>query len=764
MDRKAKLIIFFVGLIVHVMACGMSLYAQSSKEQALLSELELADDDDTTRVLIFANLCWELRSRDFSKALSYGLEAIAVAEELEFQRGLAKSLNYTGVILRNIGDYPKAIEYFFRALKVSSKYKIELEKGYANNNIGDIYRLQSHPESARIYTQKAIDIFEKLNFLEGLGYAYIRLGEIYLEKEEYDSALVYYERSKNIRLKIKKEGQLGTSYERIANCYLKMGVVNKGFLYIDSALYLAHKLGNYKGLATVKDHLAIYYFENKKYKKAIKEAKPALDAATEINNKPLMLKLSNLLAACNKQLGDYKAALTFQELYNQVSDSVNQAESARQLELLNLQSFIEHREMEVAKEKALSRVTRNALMGGFALLLIIVGLLLYFWRRGRAINHILNRHNSEIERKNLEITRKNDELVSSKEELLIQTEELKSTNETLEDALEKLKSAQAHLIETEKMAALGQLMAGVAHEINTPLGAIRSSVNTLKNYLGDVMEQVPFLIRKLDNETLILLFRMVYIATQNSKLLSSKEKREARKRLVQELNQYAEIKNPEKLARILVDIRLADRWKDFFTIYTHKNAQDILVLVNKLGNISIGAENIAVAAERATKIVFALKAYTYYNNSEEKIETDIEHGIDTVLTLYQNQFKRGVELVKDFCGLPVLMCFEDELNQVWTNLIHNALQAMDFHGTLTLRTKLEGNYVIVEVGDTGKGIAESIKNQVFRPFFTTKESGEGTGLGLDIVKRIIDKHQGHISFESKEGEGTVFRVGIPLES
>lgn len=213
---------------------------------------------------------------------------------------------------------------------------------------------------------------------------------------------------------------------------------------------------------------------------------------------------------------------------------------------------------------------------------------------------------------------------------------------------------------------------------------------------------------------------------------------------------------------MLVDIKVTDNWKVFLPLFSHEKSEELLVLINKLSSIAIGSNNIYIASERAAKIVFALKSYAHYNNLEEPVKTNIEHGIETVLTLYQNQIKRGVELVKEFKPLPLSYCYEDELNQVWTNLIHNALQAMDFHGTLAIKTKLEDGKAIIEVEDSGPGIPEAIQDKIFHPFFTTKESGEGTGLGLDIVKKVIDKHYGDIKFKSIIGKGTCFRVSIPI--
>jgi signal transduction histidine kinase len=125
----------------------------------------------------------------------------------------------------------------------------------------------------------------------------------------------------------------------------------------------------------------------------------------------------------------------------------------------------------------------------------------------------------------------------------------------------------------------------------------------------------------------------------------------------------------------------------------------------------------------------------------------------------------GTELVRDYDdNLESMLCFPDELNQVWTNLIHNALQAMkDCSKILTVSIKKDGDYQIVSIGDSGSGIPEDIKDKIFHPFFTTKAAGEGSGLGLDIIKKIVEKHGGQISFDTQMDVGTTFHVRLPIK-
>jgi signal transduction histidine kinase len=179
------------------------------------------------------------------------------------------------------------------------------------------------------------------------------------------------------------------------------------------------------------------------------------------------------------------------------------------------------------------------------------------------------------------------------------------------------------------------------------------------------------------------------------------------------------------------------------------------------------SQNIKMAVDRASKVVFALKNYAHYGSEQNMVEANIIDGLETVLILYHNQLKHGINLHKEFEEVPTILCYPDELNQVWTNLIHNAIQAMDGKGDLSISVSINPtgfqnlSGLEIRITDTGNGIPPQIKDRIFDAFFTTKPAGEGSGLGLYIVKQIIDKHHGRIWFESEEGKGTTVFVELP---
>jgi PAS domain S-box-containing protein len=340
--------------------------------------------------------------------------------------------------------------------------------------------------------------------------------------------------------------------------------------------------------------------------------------------------------------------------------------------------------------------------------------------------------------------------------------QVQQRTQELSQALEHLRTTQEELIQSEKMAALGQLIAGVAHEINTPLGAIRSSIGNIADFFNNNLEQLPIFLQNLSKERQPDFFSLVSKSSQKTAILSSQEKRQIKKQLKHQLQTYA-IDNADSVASILVNVGVVgDDIGCLLPLLQDPNSPTILKTVYDLVSVQKSTRTITTATERAAKVVFALKNYARYDSSGEKVQANIIEGIETVLTLYHNQIKQGVELRRHYEQLPPLLCYPDELNQVWTNLVHNALQAMDSKGTLRIDATKQNTNLIVSITDSGQGIPAEIIPKIFEPFFTTKPAGEGSGLGLDIVKKIIEKHQGSISVNSVPGK-TTFTVLLPLE-
>jgi signal transduction histidine kinase len=342
-----------------------------------------------------------------------------------------------------------------------------------------------------------------------------------------------------------------------------------------------------------------------------------------------------------------------------------------------------------------------------------------------------------------------------------QNDELAKTNENLENTLQQLQATQNELIEKEKMAALGQLVAGVAHEVNTPLGAINSSVRNIANFWNTHLLQFPAFLQNLSPERQSDFLALLQKTSQPNTPLSTREQRQIKKSLISQLQSH-NLENATTLANLLVGMNLYNDIEPLVPLFKDSEGEYLLKTAYQFANAQTSIRNIITASERAAKVVFALKTYARYDSTGNQVEAQITEGIETVLTLYYNQLKQGIKVIKKYQeSLPPILCYPDELNQVWTNLIHNALQAMDYQGTLTIEVKRLEGILSVSVTDSGKGIPPEIMPKIFQPFFTTKPAGEGSGLGLDIVKKILDKHQGKIEVVSVPGQ-TTFTVFLPI--
>lgn len=329
--------------------------------------------------------------------------------------------------------------------------------------------------------------------------------------------------------------------------------------------------------------------------------------------------------------------------------------------------------------------------------------------------------------------------------------------------LQELRQAQGQLVQSEKMAALGQLVAGVAHEINTPLGAIKTSARNILGLLQASLDELPGLMQRLDAARLAQFRSLLLAASGASQVLSSREERALQRRMRERLDAEA-VPHADELAGLLAQMQVAADWAGTLPLLRDGDAVPLVRVAFALSALSRNAENISAAVDRAGKIVFALRTYSRFDAASEPVLADVTQGLETVLTIYHSQIKQQVELVRRYEAVEPLLCWPDELNQVWTNLIQNALQAMDFRGRLEIvvrpDTAPEGG-VVVEIRDSGAGIAPEVLPRIFEAFFTTKPTGVGSGLGLDIVSKIVAKHQGEVRVDSVVGEGSCFLVRLP---
>lgn len=341
--------------------------------------------------------------------------------------------------------------------------------------------------------------------------------------------------------------------------------------------------------------------------------------------------------------------------------------------------------------------------------------------------------------------------------------DLEEKNQKLEDTIEELSRTQNKLIFAEKMAALGNLIGGIAHEINTPLGAIKASSSNIQEVVEKINVDLPWIINNATSDEINWLFRLINEADARDISVFSKVER-MRKRELASLFEANHIENAQTIADTIITLKLKQTNEEYIQLLSMPNAQNLLQMLKVLFSLKRNANNIFVSVEKASNVVRALKNYIYKNGQGEYEATNIVETIETVLILTANMIKHTkTEITTNFGSIPMIFCKQDEMCQVWTNLMTNAIQAMGESGKLEIGVKsIDSENIRIWFKDNGPGIPDDVKIRIFEPYFTTKAQGIGTGMGLDISRQIIDSHKGKLYFESTVGIGTTFFIEIPV--
>ncbi len=308
--------------------------------------------------------------------------------------------------------------------------------------------------------------------------------------------------------------------------------------------------------------------------------------------------------------------------------------------------------------------------------------------------------------------RKSEEIKGLNKKIIESAAQIEAKNKKLEAALKRLEETQAQMLQSEKMASIGQLAAGVAHEINNPTGFVSSNLKTLEDY----QEDIDGLISKYH--------QLKELVAQECHGECSSEKIGA---LLEEIKEYE--------TEIDLD-------------YIQEDVRDLI-------------KDCREGTERIKKIVMDLKDFAHPGEGVLQ-ETDLNKGLESTLNVVYNELKYKATIVKEFGQLPLIQAYPQQLNQVFMNILVNAAQAIEKKGEIRIVTEAVDGYVQVKISDTGCGIPKENLNKIFDPFFTTKDVGKGTGLGMNIAYGIVKKHNGTIKVESTLGKGTTFTIKLPV--
>lgn len=421
--------------------------------------------------------------------------------------------------------------------------------------------------------------------------------------------------------------------------------------------------------------------------------------------------MSDLYAGQDRFLEAYQ----MYALYKQTYDSLYLEENLVKITQMVMQNEYDQKELLQLARIERQKQFRNYSILSFALILILVIVIFNRYYIKRKANISLQEKNKEIENqrdklerlsvslriKNDELSEQNNEILAQKDSLLKLNEKLENQKNELNSTLKNLTQAQTQLVQSEKMASLGQLTAGVAHELNNPLNFITTSINPLRRNMEDFLS----LFSKYDS-------------------------------IIEDKNLSEEFSDVIKLK------------KDLEYSFLVKETQDLL-------------KGVTEGASRSEQIVKDLRTFSRMDENEFKA-VNIHEGIESTLLLLRNKVKDRITIHRNFGNIQHVECLPGKLNQVFMNILTNSILAIENKGDIFIETSGFEDKARISIRDNGKGMPKEVLDHIFEPFYTTREVGEGTGLGLSISYSIIEEHNGTIEVLSDPGLGSEFIITLPF--
>ncbi|MDX2304862.1 MAG: tetratricopeptide repeat protein [Microscillaceae bacterium] len=718
---------------------------------------------------------------DYLKATEYVKEALQLSRKIKNKTWEAKAYSTFGDLYKSQRLYAQSLDNYQNALQIYRRRNQKTEQALCLKKIGDTYHaMGKHPQAQQSYF-KALKIQEQETDTKSMAHTYHQIGEVYRENKNFQQALHYFQEALTIYKQESDPMGLTASYLKIGLIHCQLMDMKQAQKYLNQVMYMDYSNSGNPYKAEALHNLALIAEKRKNFEQSIHLYKNALEIEKALHNQNMVaesvlglsrifLKENMLDSAQNyaeqsflmykflensyglenvsyvlyqifKAKKNYPEALRYHEMYKSYSENMFSEESTRELARIEVKYELEKEQQKtemqrtkelMAKEQEIQKqkFIRNSVVTAFIFLLILALILYRGYLMKRKDNRLLSEKNEEISRQYQKISEQQEELLKT----------------------------QDHLIRSEKLASLGQFMAGIAHEINTPMAAIQASGENILTAVAFTLDNFLKVFSDLDDSSKNLFQQLIFEIQLPPRVRNYFSERAQKKEYISELNRLG-ISNSEALPDLLVELNLQKELKDYLPLLRHPDAllifQNLYYLKSKWQN----SQNIQTATAKVSRILQALKAYTHTEINEKARFYDLRENIDGVLTLYP--LSAQVQLVKKYEDIPEIECFPDELTQVWTNLIKNAVQAMKGKGILEINLTEKEHTVEVHIKDNGEGIPDELREKVFEPFFTTKARGEGSGLGLDISKKIVEKHQGHISFESQPGQGTTFIVALP---
>ena len=607
---------------------------------------------------------------NYVEALIYWRQSLAIFKQSGDILGVSNMQNNLGVVYFYQGDDEQALNYYLESLKAAEEIKDKLRIVTALVNIGAVYfNKESTYDLALKYYLQALPLGEELKDPEALGTVYVNLGEIYLVKGDDVTALNYF--TKGLDAYKKSNGNVPYALYDLGRLYAQRGDFERAISYQKEAFDLAEEKSSKNEMAQAKLGLAETYRGMGNNKEAIGAYQAALEIAKEVNANYLLKNAYQGLAELYEKSPDYKEAYEYLTLYAAIKDTLYNAEIDKKIQYMSLQFDIEKKqgEIDLLEKDKLQKIqeARNQRLWNFS----VSGALIF----ALVLSFVLFRNVRNKQRSNAL---------------------LRSQKEEIQDTLEKLKATQSQLIQSEKMASLGELTAGIAHEIQNPLNFV--------NNFSEVSYE-----------------------------------------LIDEMKEELDSGNIEDIKAIVSDLR-----HNLEKINAHGKRADAIVrgMLQHSRTSSGTKESVAI---NAMADEYLRLTYHGLSAKDPSLSVDMKTDFD--------------EKVGKIMAIP------QDLGRVILNILTNAFYAVkekkklstdDYRPVVSVSTRKLKNNIVINISDNANGIPQNVLNKIFQPFFTTKPTGEGTGLGLSLSYDIITKgHGGELKVDTKEGEGTTFSIYLP---
>ncbi len=654
-------------VIVQVICFANFVPAQQNNQTDSLKQALLSSKDDLKRIVILDSLSAEYLWSIPDTAMMYAQQELLLARKVNSPRWEARALQRYGDGLYVMGNYSQALDYSLQSLRFNEKQQDTAR--LINNYFGlsSIYNDIGDNDHALYYSYKGKRVSEKFNNKIRFSEALMIIGHAYEQANQLDSALAFTQRAYELDSTDNGKLTLGYTPYVLGNIYYKKGYYPSALNYYRAAITISKQQNVKKDLMDVYNGMSKTFIKTSQGDSAIFYSKLTLLEGKSTAYPLGMLNAYTALSGIYKSQHNTDSSVKYNELTASIKDSIFNKERVTQFQNLSFSEQLRKQDIEAAQRQYQNKMKMYALLGGFAVLLLLAGIL---WRN----NQNKQKANTLLQKQKQEIT----------------TQKLK-----VEQSLQELKTTQAQLVQREKMASLGELTAGIAHEIQNPL-----------NFVNNFSEM--------------------------------------NKELLTELNEEIERGNYEDAKEI---------------------AQNVIENEEKINH----------HGKRADAIVKGMLQHSMTSSGKKEL-TNINTLADEYLRLSYHGFRAkdknfNVKIDTDFDeSIGKIEAVPQDIGRVLLNLYNNAFYAVaekkkqhpeGYEPTVSVETKKIGDKVEIKVTDNGNGISQKVLDKIFQPFFTTKPTGQGTGLGLSLSYDIIKVHSGEIKVDTKEGEFAEFVILLP---